>query len=374
MSAGNTDLLDSNSFTLLETNNNEQFPSFSSLITDQPYMAGRGEILGFRRIAKVCSRPLTRWGDSSFGFSSTRSTFFDYGEISQKTSNDDDVESSKLLEFDPVRAAGTPNENAHKVPGYSRKKSRGTLRRSKASQENISKSSSSKAKVEKAQTNRSQDISRYQRVVVISGIPNSAEVNGVLSQVYGGPLERLVFHENGGSHTLELYFLFPDHAKRFMAYATCTRLFIVNGVPLTVEWASKSNTEDLDSFHPLVPKPLLQDVVHHGSRRCLIFSKVIAGKKIREPNKMFYPEPTTHFSKNLNISEIKNDFSKFGAILDICPVISRKLCFSLQYADIRSAILAKMEVELDGSTINMKYGGWYVWFGRDITDRPCYCV
>ena len=127
-----------------------------------------------------------------------------------------------------------------------------------------------------------------------------------------------------------------------------TGLLMVNGVKLKVEWLNDEN----NLVNSTLSSSLMSDILHNGCRRCLIISKNIPGKRIRNGDKMFYPEPDIHYSTNLNFEEIKNDFNKFGKVLDIGSVISRKLCFSIFYYDIRCAILAKQELDLIGSELN----------------------
>ena len=183
------------------------------------------------------------------------------------------------------------------------------------------------------------------RCVLLSNLNESMGLNSVLQQVCGGPLEKLTVLSNG---KIELFFIFPEHAKQFYTYGKATGLLMVNGVKLKVEWLNDEN----NLVNSTLSSSLMSDILHNGCRRCLIISKNIPGKRIRNGDKMFYPEPDIHYSTNLNFEEIKNDFNKFGKVLDIGSVISRKLCFSIFYYDIRCAILAKQELDLIGSELN----------------------
>lgn len=145
---------------------------------------------------------------------------------------------------------------------------------------------------------------------------------------------------------------------------------MVNGIKLRVEWLNDEN--NLINFN--LPKSLMTDILQNGCRRCLIISRNIPGKRIRNGDKMFYPEPDIHYSGNLNLDEIRTDFVKFGKIIDIGSVISRKLCFSIFYYDIRCAILAKQELDQVGTELSKKYKDWSVWYGKDITDRACFVL
>lgn len=205
------------------------------------------------------------------------------------------------------------------------------------------------------------------RCVLLSNLNESMGLNSVLQQVCGGPLEKLTVLSNG---KIELFFIFPEHAKQFYTYGKATGLLMVNGVKLKVEWLNDEN----NLVNSTLSSSLMSDILHNGCRRCLIISKNIPGKRIRNGDKMFYPEPDIHYSTNLNFEEIKNDFNKFGKVLDIGSVISRKLCFSVFYYDIRCAILAKQELDLIGSELNKKYKDWSIWYGKDITDRACFVL
>lgn len=210
-----------------------------------------------------------------------------------------------------------------------------------------------------------------QRVLVISKIPSTVGINGILSQICGGPLERIVFHKRSISSTIEVFFIFPEHAKRFYTYCQTTGLFVVHGARPRVEWADEYNTESFNMLHMSVSKHLLNEVLHFGARRTLIFAKIVPGKVLRNDQKLFYPDPQSHFTKDLDISRIYEDFLQYGEIIDLGPVVSRKICFSIHYTDIRSAIIAKRECETPSTEIYKKYGDWSVWYGKDCTDKWC---
>ncbi|KAG7662274.1 uncharacterized protein J8A68_004168 [[Candida] subhashii] len=237
--------------------------------------------------------------------------------------------------------------------------------------ENINHNSERFIKVFNRMTSRkpqeNNNIISKKRVIVLTNIINSMGINSVLQQVCGGPLEKIISLPDG---TIELYFIFPEHAKQFYTYGKATGLLMVNGQKLRVEWKDEGE----GGYHPQLSKALLTDIISNGCRRCLILSKVVPGKRLRNGDKMFYPEADIHYSQDLDIEEVRSDFSEFGYILDIGSVISRKLCFSIFYDDIRSAIFAKLELETIGSELNLKYKSWSVWYGKDITDRPCFVL
>lgn len=208
---------------------------------------------------------------------------------------------------------------------------------------------------------------KSKRVLIFTGLPSCTGISSIISQVCCGPLEKIV----ATSDRLELYYIFPEHAKEFHDYVNNTGLFRVNGNRLQMEWANKANTDD--SLAP-IPKLLLKEVTYGSARRILIFSKIVPQKTLRDPSAMHYPTARTHLSKDLDIELIKSDFSQFGQIIEFGSVISRKLCFSIHFHDVRSAIAAKNEVETPGSMLNVKYLGWSLWYGKDPTDKACFVL
>ncbi|KAI5948715.1 hypothetical protein KGF57_005326 [Candida theae] len=243
------------------------------------------------------------------------------------------------------------------------------------------------------------------RCVVLSNLDSSMGINSVVQQVCGGPLEKVV---RVSSHRVKLYFIFPQQAKQFYQYGSATGLLKVNGIRLSVSWGDddyreetpRKVEEDVENHnnnfasvnfnsnnnskptskgsfldpHSTLPRALYHDILTSGCRRCLIVSKIIIGKKIRPGDKMFYPEPEIHYSQELQIHNIREDFEQFGEVMDIGSVISRKLSFSVFYYDIRCAIKAKTEFETIGTTLHHKYKDWAIWYGKDITDRACFVL
>ncbi|CCG25902.1 hypothetical protein CORT_0C05280 [Candida orthopsilosis Co 90-125] len=236
------------------------------------------------------------------------------------------------------------------------------------------------------------------RCVVLSNLDSTMGMNSVIQQVCGGPLEKVVRISN---HRVKLYFIFPQQAKQFYQYGNATGLLKVNGTRLEVSWGddeyheeSEKKAEDIENYgfalgnfkckpsskgsvldpHLTLPRALYNDILTNGCRRCLIVSKMIVGKKIRPGDKTFYPEPEIHYSQDLQIQNIREDFEPFGEVMDIGSVISRKLSFSVFYYDIRSAIKAKSEFETIGTDLHHKYKDWAIWYGKDITDRACFVL
>ncbi|KAI5950592.1 hypothetical protein CANMA_005252 [Candida margitis] len=236
------------------------------------------------------------------------------------------------------------------------------------------------------------------RCVVLSNLDASMGINSIIQQVCGGPLEKVV---KVSSHRVKLYFIFPQQAKQFYQYGSATGLLKVNGTRLNVSWeeedyqeALQKQKEDVENYNLSIgnfkgninskgmaldssftlTRALYNEILTNGCRRCLIVSRIIVGKKIRPGDKMFYPEPEIHYSQDLQIKNIREDFEQFGEVMDIGSVISRKLSFSVFYYDIKSAIKAKTEFETNGSTLHRKYKDWAIWYGKDITDRACFVL
>lgn len=343
---------------------NSEGEGVGSIVGTEQNLPIRERRTGIRRVARACSRSLSHWNDTLPP--TNERTKIESRLVSLSSSYEMSFRKLELLEKrhreeeDRHEAKTTHKSTATcQMSDYaSVPRPFKTLRKSQPSIENMIVPSAVK---------NSASTSASLRVLVIRNLLSQTGLNSVLSQVHGGPLERVVYHQN----RIELYFVFPEQAKRFFLYGTQTGLFVVNGSALRLEWASSSNAENLDAHHPAVQKNVLQEIVQSGSRRSLIFAQAVEGKPIRNDKKLFYPDPSTHFSLGLDIAKIKQDFSTFGQVQCILPVISRKLCFSLSYADVRLAIIAKRECETSGTFMHGLYGKWTVWYGKDCTDRPC---
>ncbi|EGW32735.1 uncharacterized protein SPAPADRAFT_149868 [Spathaspora passalidarum NRRL Y-27907] len=318
-----------------------RFPSFSraGLVSDEQKYSGH--TVGSRRsnFLKVCSWPFSRSEQEST--STVNNTGYDQSD-----------EEDRAATITPRRKGRFQNPLVGINPSV----------------ENINQNNHSE-KLLKTLTRKPHESSHRKRVVVLTNVDSSMGINSILQQVCGGPLEKVVQLNNGH---IELYFIFPEHAKQFYTYGRATGLLMVNGQRLRVEWWMNEN-ENVN-YHPPISKPLLMEIIQHGCRRCLILAKEVRGKQLRSGDKMFYPEPTIHYSQDLNIEDVKADFGRFGKILDIGSVISRKLCFSIFYSDVRSAIFAMNEIETGGSDLNKKYRDWFIWYGKDVTDRACFVL
>ncbi|QLQ81439.1 hypothetical protein HG537_0F02000 [Torulaspora globosa] len=202
-----------------------------------------------------------------------------------------------------------------------------------------------------------------QRSIVLANVPRSTGLSSILSQVCGGPLETILLHRNEIDRTLirvELNFLTRDGAVSFMKYSR-TNLFKVNGVHLVPEWKKLSELQP-----PPLSAEFLEDIPEVC--RCLIMKKYASGNKRSKHG----DNSKESALDNLDISDIKKDFETFGEIQEIAPIISRKLCISISFYCVHNAIRAMDEYENPASQLYKKYfKTWAVWYGKDITDRPC---
>lgn len=228
---------------------------------------------------------------------------------------------------------------------------------------------SSHLKKLKAITTKEQE---FRRIVVIKNLPKCFGLNGVLSTIRGGPLERINFHPYRENPMLEIYFMFPNDAKKFFSYGE-SGLFVFNGVHLSVEWADETNTEDINIFHPQISKTLLNQI-NTGARRTLIFIRngPKRSSNIGEVGTR-YPDAKLNFS-DFNINKVLYEFSSFGNIVDFTPIISQRLSFGIHFDDIRSAISLKKHCETPGTALYSKYKTWKICYGKDPSEAPCLSV
>lgn len=209
------------------------------------------------------------------------------------------------------------------------------------------------------------------RGVVLRDIPVGATLAGVLSHIRGGALERVVFRERPAP-TLEVVFLEEELARRFHEYATQTGFLSINGHHILAEHMNPANTSSQDSTAPLAS--YLEKEYLRGARRVLLLARPVHDKPEREGPIMHYPSARLHLLKDVDVEQIRRDFGRYGDVVEITPVVSRKLCFSIHYADIRLAIVAKQEVRSEGSLMGAKYHAWTVSYDRDPADVPCYVL
>lgn len=273
----------------------------------------------------------------------------------------------------------------------------------------------------------------HRRVVRLSGFPKGASIGAVISFVRGGPLEKITFIPGGipgrlrldivspnlstsfplsnsttlppsngttipSNHSsvqansttppsstmfppfsssvspdaLNVHFLSATDAKHFMAYATDSSLLKFNGTGLSAQWAEEQN-QKLRGYE-LSPH-IADEVNHYNASRILILSHYMEGKTpISRALKHRYPRPAENYTGDFNCNAIIVDFGQFGQIVEVTPVISSKLSVSIQFADIRSAILVMHTLNSSRSVLRAKYSLWSVKYARDITCKACFCA
>lgn len=208
------------------------------------------------------------------------------------------------------------------------------------------------------------------RSVLLRGIPSNTAIGNVVSQIRGGALEKIVYHKTSDP-SLEAHFLSAGKASLFLKYATETGLFMVNGTRLAVTWAPVCCEE----ASPHLPTFIVEEVDYFHASRLLVLSQPVEGKVAKDcRSKKIYPVPEENFSTEFDAETIKWDFHKFGTIVEIMPVISKKLSVSIQFSDIRSAILAKKAFDKKDSAFSHKYSAWTLKYARDPSNKPCYAV
>lgn len=205
------------------------------------------------------------------------------------------------------------------------------------------------------------------RIICISGLAVRSSMATTVGLVCGGGLEKIVFHD-GRNPMVEVHFLSPESAGKFYEYSRKSLLLEANGYPLTVEWARpKSGTKG----HPLLAPYVAEEVDGYRASRVIVLSRPVAKKLIGTPATRGYPDPRENYSADLNIEKVKWDFVQFGGIVEVTPMVLSKLSFSIQYTDIRSAILAMHTLGQKSSLLYSKYSQWLAKYARDITNRPC---
>lgn len=208
------------------------------------------------------------------------------------------------------------------------------------------------------------------RIVCLSGLMVHSSMASTVGLVCGGGLEKIVYHD-GRSPVVEVHFLSPDSANKFYEYSQKSLFLAINGYPLTVEWARpKSGTKG----HPLLAPYVAEEVDGYRASRVIVLSRPVAKKLIATLATRGYPDPRENYSADLNIEKVKWDFVQFGGIVEVTPMVLSKLSFSIQYTDIRSAILAMHTLGQKSSLLYSKYSQWLAKYARDVTNRPCLAV
>ncbi|CCC68244.1 hypothetical protein NCAS_0B01600 [Naumovozyma castellii] len=207
---------------------------------------------------------------------------------------------------------------------------------------------------------RNWEIFYDRRSVTIENIPTYTGMYSILNQISGGPLEKFCYYRNENSrqatYTMTLNFLSSNNAQDFMKFGK-TNLFKVNGFHLQPKWSSVegSVSSQTNSAKSKLAKTgcICRYIIlkrHSGKTTC---TKV----------------PILEY---VDIQEIRKDFGCYGGIVEITPVISKKVCLSIGYYDIYSAVRAMVAYENSSTDLHKKYfQSWTLWYGNDISERPC---
>lgn len=203
------------------------------------------------------------------------------------------------------------------------------------------------------------------RVVWLDARYESTNVAAVIASVTGGALEKVVVHDPP-KNRVELHFLSPFNADRFIAHVGAAKTFSVNGSPVRVSWAPPA--KGLKLGHLALPKYIRAEIDKNSASRVIVMSRPVH-RGVRQKER--YPDAREHFSSNFNIERLKWDLVQFGAVVEVTPMVSSKLSISVQFYDIRSAILAAHAIQLKSTLFYEKYNLWTIKYVRDVTSRPC---
>lgn len=253
------------------------------------------------------------------------------------------------------------------------------------------------------------------KIVAITQIGKPLSISSLLSQIYGGPLEKVElvlrdqqrhFYNDDSLYQTEertdwskvsvfLYFTCNEDAMSFYRYSK-SDMFKVNGDSLNTLWMPDVD-EDVDEGgnkgqQIQLRRRQLQQAMGGAerARRVLVLKRPIEEKAYnRGPISHSFTRKNGHLSlvsechttvkHNLDIDpkEIKRDFGEYGHLIEVFPIVSRKLSFGVHYYNVASAILVKRVLEnateerFSAVDLEMrrKYGAWHVWYGRDPTER-----
>lgn len=347
----------------LDSKKHRRVHSINSLLKDQTYNA-KPDIHSFRKLARMGSWFFSPWTNEEKNLPN----IFD-------AHNPEECESFKILHPDTGRLKNidipyTQNTRPRKDTINHKPSSNELTKRSflaVADQNRPSLPSSYRKR--KSFKTLGEDALNCRRIIIIKQLPKNSSLNGIINRICGGPLERIVFHENREDPSVELYFIFPKDAQAFFDYGN-TGLFIYNGSRMVLEWANETNTEDISLIHPKLLTPLSNQITN-GARRSLLFVKSVPNKMIQHRRSLYYPDPENNYSKDFNIKLILRDFASLGNVIDVSPIISTKLSFCIHFSDIRSAIAIKRQCETEGTKLHQKYRSWSIHFVKDVTDKPC---
>ena len=197
--------------------------------------------------------------------------------------------------------------------------------------------------------------------IYFQNIPKDTGITSIISQISGGPLKQITVTQNKDKKRslkeVQIEFKNKRGAESFMKYG-CKPHFKINGMHLEPQWSLFHYSEESQSnFNIYNSKEVSRALVLKRQS-----PKLKRYSQCKESKTPLFP---------LNICDIINDFSKFGKIISVVPVVSRKLCISIFYMDIQSSINAIETYHKEGSPLFLKYSRvWLVCFGKDIVDTP----
>lgn len=229
------------------------------------------------------------------------------------------------------------------------------------------------------------------RCIVLSGFPKGTPNTSIISLVRGGAIEKLTFL-NGEAEQMEqdicsevrksllsgsikypvmiLSFLYPADASRFMEYVNDKSLLKFHNKPLSAHWAHDNSLQFSVGYH-LAPH-IAQEIDANHASRYVILSRSSRKTIIDIPHGHRHPQAYSCFSTTFNCNALKTDFAQFGQIIEVVPLLDKKLAISLQFADIRSAILVMHTFKSKTSVLRSKYSLWTLRYLPDIANYPCY--
>lgn len=211
------------------------------------------------------------------------------------------------------------------------------------------------------------------KVVAIRSFGHTTSVLCILEQVRGGRIEKMICHR-GRNSWLEIRFLSAASASHFANYATHTGFVVVNGIRPQVTLLLEFSMEK-PQLQRSSNSGLMQLVISENASRVLHLSKVIPSKASHlVSGNCTYPNPELNFSGDFDAETLKWDLVMFGGIVEIMPLVSRKLAVAVQFSDIRSAMMAVLAMHDTSSAFFKKYSDWEVKYGRDPGDRPMYAI
>lgn len=226
----------------------------------------------------------------------------------------------------------------------------------------------------------------FRRAISLSGFEPGTLVSTIMSFVRGGPLEKILDAESTIASRfvrpnaykkspylrapIFVFFMTPQGANNFMAYATNNALLTFNGLRIQVAWANDKIllNEELDPH-------VAEDAKYYSASRVIVLSHPI-NKTPPEPlaSRKININARENYTRSFSCESLKRDFAQFGQIIDVTPVCSSKLSVCIQFADIRSAMLSMRTLNENNSVMRAKYSLWRARYVRDVTCRPCYPI